>query len=226
MRDKMVFFQSYYKAIKELPAGPEREALIIALLSYMFEGEEPPEDFNFWQRALFESWRKNVDNSADNEDNGKRGGRPSKKGVSKNENPPFENGKPPFSESENPPLSNPKTTRLDKTRQDETRQDKTGLDGTKTKGGKRPREEITDPEIRKAFDEFADMRQRMRKPMTVRAEELVLKELWKLSADAFGDMIPDKAVKILEQSIVKGWTDVYPLKDGKQNSQKIDWDSV
>lgn len=48
----------------------------------------------------------------------------------------------------------------------------------------------------------------MRKPLTVKAEELIIKDLAKL---ARGDAV--KATKILEQSIKKGWQGVFPLKD-------------
>ena len=224
-RDRIVFMGSYYDGLIDLD-GEDFENVTKALLRYMFCDELPT--LTGIQNSLFMSFKANVDISKAKSDSGKKGGMASwESRRSKPEAEPKQDEeclKQNRSTVEAEPQQS-RTTRLDKTSLDKTRLDETRLDKTK-KGGKRPREEITDPEIRKAFDEFADMRQRMRKPMTVRAEELVLKELYKLSADTFGDIIPDKAVKILEQSTVKGWTTVYPLKDNKQNSQKIDWDSI
>lgn len=57
------------------------------------------------------------------------------------------------------------------------------------------------------WDEFRQMRTRMRAPMTPKAEQLAIKQLDRLrqaGADA-------KAV--VEQSILRGWKSFYPLKD-------------
>lgn len=228
-RDRIVFMGSYYDGLIDLE-GEDFENVTKALLRYMFCDELPT--LTGIQNSLFMSFKANVDISKAKSDSGKKGGMAS--GESRREANPKQN-EAEAKQTRSKPEANLKqteanakqtrTTRLDKTRLDKTRQDETRLEETKAKGGKRPRDDITDPEIRKAFDEFADMRQKMRKPMTVRAEELVLKKLWSLSADAFGDMMTDKAVKILERSVLKGWTDVYPLED-KQKSQKIDWDSI
>lgn len=59
-----------------------------------------------------------------------------------------------------------------------------------------------------AWKGYEEMRFRIKKPMTDRARKLVIKELEKLR-----DMGHDPAA-VLDRSTVKGWTDVYPLKDG------------
>ena len=61
--------------------------------------------------------------------------------------------------------------------------------------------------LRQAVDEFKAMRNRMRKPMTPLAVDLMLKKLEQLSP---GD--EQKQVEILHQSIENGWTGVYELK--------------
>lgn len=76
--------------------------------------------------------------------------------------------------------------------------------------------EIVKSEIEIAFDEFEKMRIKIKKPMTDLAKEMIKKELIKLSNN---DM--DLAVKILNQSIVNSWQDVYPLKN-KNSYQKPD----
>ncbi len=69
----------------------------------------------------------------------------------------------------------------------------------------------------KAFRDFLEMRQKVRKAATLRAQELLLKELHKFSLE--------EAIKMIEQSIVNSWQGIFPLKDAKsgyQNNNKID----
>jgi hypothetical protein len=65
---------------------------------------------------------------------------------------------------------------------------------------------IINPDTWKAFEEH---RQKLRKPMTDRARNLIVMEIMKLGQD------PDE---LLEQSIRKGWQDVFPLKTQNQES--------
>lgn len=86
-----------------------------------------------------------------------------------------------------------------------------------------------DEKLNNAFDDFVQMRKQMKKPMTERAIALMINKLEKLSKVPFSDaMDNDLAIKILEQSIVKSWSDIYPLKE--ENSGKkdgtIDWSNV
>lgn len=72
-----------------------------------------------------------------------------------------------------------------------------------------------DEKLIKAFSDFEIMRNRKSKPLTQRASELICMELNKLAPK-------DKLAQtlILEQSILKGWQDVFPLKDKNFNSNK------
>jgi len=63
-------------------------------------------------------------------------------------------------------------------------------------------------ELQKPVEEFIQNRKAMKKPMTDKAVELMLKELNKLSG---GDT--QKSIKILEQSIRNGWLGIFPLKE-------------
>jgi hypothetical protein len=60
----------------------------------------------------------------------------------------------------------------------------------------------------KTWTDFEESRRKLRKPMTDRARTLVLKELATLR-DAGHD-----PSAVLDQSIRRGWLDVFPLKDG------------
>lgn len=61
---------------------------------------------------------------------------------------------------------------------------------------------------------FEEHRQRLRKPMTDRARVLMLRELEKLR--------PADPGAVLEQSIRKGWQDVFPLKETPSERVRVD----
>lgn len=71
-----------------------------------------------------------------------------------------------------------------------------------------------DEVLRSTLIEFIKMRQRNRKPMTNYALTLMLKKLDKMTGST------GVKIDILNQSIVNGWQDVYPLKrqDQRQNA--------
>jgi len=68
--------------------------------------------------------------------------------------------------------------------------------------------------FKKAWKDFKAMRSKIKKPMTERAEELLLDKLNKLDNDE------DNQIAILNQSIMNSWQGVFPLKgdyDGKSD---------
>lgn len=65
----------------------------------------------------------------------------------------------------------------------------------------------SEPELIKAINDFVEMRNKIKKPMTERALQLLFGKLQRLSPDSVIQ------IKILEQSILKNWQDVYPLKE-------------
>ena len=111
---------------------------------------------------------------------------------------------------------------IDKNSKDKDRLGKDSKDKNKAKG------ELVfytgNMELNVAIHDFIEMRKKIKKPMTDHAIDLFLKKLDKISgAD------DELAIKIIEESILKSWTDIYPLKDDfkpKQNNNKIDWDNV
>lgn len=62
-------------------------------------------------------------------------------------------------------------------------------------------------ELGDAWSAYAEMRQKMRKPLTDAAKQFVLRAL-----ESFAPGDPDAQRQILEQSILNGWAGVYPLK--------------
>ena len=68
-----------------------------------------------------------------------------------------------------------------------------------------------------AMKEFEKFRKAMKKPMTDRARDLILKDLQKFAPDDI-----ETQIAIINQSIKRGWVGVFPLKDDapKQEPQK------
>ena len=77
----------------------------------------------------------------------------------------------------------------------------------KTLSKERAKESSLSPALEQALKDFRDMRNRMRKPMTPLAVDLLVQKLEKLAP---GD--EEKQVAMLMQSIENGWTGVYELK--------------
>lgn len=77
-----------------------------------------------------------------------------------------------------------------------------------------PNDEILD----EAFKEYVSMRKQIKAPMTDRAITLAMKKLEELSG---GDN--DKAVKIVNQSVMNSWKGLFPLKEEPQKTGAVDW---
>lgn len=75
---------------------------------------------------------------------------------------------------------------------------------------------IKDDSVRNALLEFIKMRKLAKSPMTNRALELLISRLRKL-ADT-----PEMAVKVLEQSIVNNWKNIYELKENKEIKHNVE----
>ena len=70
-------------------------------------------------------------------------------------------------------------------------------------------------ELEKTIKDFIDMRKTIKKPMTTKALELLIKNLEGLTN------LEEEKIAILNQSIEHGWQSVYPLKSGNlQNKPK------
>lgn len=63
------------------------------------------------------------------------------------------------------------------------------------------------PELKAALDEFAEMRKKIKKPLTDRAKQLTIRDLDKLAQD------DGTKIAILEQSVLHCWQGVFPLKN-------------
>ena len=82
--------------------------------------------------------------------------------------------------------------------------------------------------LNSAFVDFIEYRKKIKKPLTDKAIQLNIKELEDLSKNSFGEMDNNKAINIINQTIKKGWSGFYPLKEekNKNNANSIDWNNV
>ena len=69
-------------------------------------------------------------------------------------------------------------------------------------------------ELENTIKDFIDMRKTIKKPMTTKALELLIKNLEKLTN------LEEEKIAILNQSIEHGWQTVYPLKQYNNNTSK------
>ena len=65
---------------------------------------------------------------------------------------------------------------------------------------------ITDDAVKDAIHEFIGMRKAIKKPLTIRALELLIKKLQSMSTNS------ETQLDILNQSIMNCWQSIYPLK--------------
>jgi len=70
--------------------------------------------------------------------------------------------------------------------------------------------------FKKTWKDFKFMRKKIRKPMTERAEELLLNKLFKLSDNE------EEQIAILNQSIMNSWLGVFPLRGGYNGKNRQD----
>ena len=86
-------------------------------------------------------------------------------------------------------------------------------------------EQVPDEKLKKAFLDFIEMRELIKKPLTPQALKLAIGKVSELSG---GDV--EKAVQIIDQSVLNNWQGLYPLKTESvgrstqtNNPYSIDW---
>lgn len=74
--------------------------------------------------------------------------------------------------------------------------------------------DIPDVRVKQAVDEFLEYRKNIRKPMTDKALELMVKKLKEMTGN------PEEQIEILNQSIMNGWQGIFPLSEKKRDKGK------
>lgn len=202
-------YPDFINVVQELDNGA-RGRLLLAIMQYA-NGEEPDE-LTGAERIAFIVLKGQIDRDADayeanakkQSENGKKGGRP-KKPTAFSENP---KNPPVFSESH----SKPKKPEKEKDKDKEEEEDK---DKDKDKSARtRDADAFAafaagDGDLLAVLKDFEKMRRSIKKPLTDTAKKLLVNKL--------ENNFPSEQWKpVLEQSIVKCWQDIYPLKEQEQ----------
>ena len=229
MKDTFLIHRDYQEMIDAL-TDEQAGAFMKATMRYVFEDEEP--DFDDQSiRLTFIMVRKYIDRMTEkyericavNRENGAKGGRPKK--TEENREKP--NG---FLEKPDETQTKPKKTLCEDVKCDsnniyinnkcEKPKKPNGFDENRTVTDEKKRSLPAHPQLPVALScqeledtwmEFRAMRGRIRKPMTRRAEEMLLKDLLELSD---GKISP--AIKIVEQSIKNSWQGLFPLHEAEK----------
>ena len=78
---------------------------------------------------------------------------------------------------------------------------------------------FTDDELKNTVYEFIKMRKAIKKPLTTRGLELMIKKLYKITTNI------NEQIEILNNSIMNNWQGIYPLKQNDNNKNKGGFDN-
>lgn len=232
MGDKKSFVMyTEYREHLEMLTLEEIGELTIALIDYQATGEVPdfPKRsalamcFSFIRKRMDKDNAKYEERCERNRSNGKKGGRPTKEtdNTETEENPNKPNGftenRTVISETEENPIE-PKKADNDNEYDNDSDNEEYIHTPTKARACahaevEKPRKKSEpvkysdDPELDEAIHEYIKFRKGIKSPMTDRAITLTINRLNNLSHDK------EEQIKIINQSIMRGWKSVYPLKD-------------
>ena len=204
-------YPDFINVVQELDNGA-RGRLLLAIMQYA-NGEEPDE-LTGAERIAFIVLKGQIDRDADayeanakkQSENGKKGGRP-KKPTAFSENP---KNPPVFSESHSKPKKPEKEKDKDKDKEEEEDKDKDKDKSARTRDADAfAAFAAGDGDLLTVLKDFEKMRRSIKKPLTDTAKKLLVNKLE-------NNFPPEQWKPVLEQSIVKCWQDIYPLKEQEQ----------
>lgn len=219
-RDSIIFYKSFYEAIKNIP-NEEQLKLYNAIFSYSFTETEPKIEEGI-AKAMFILMKPNIDSAnaryKASIENGKKGGRPKSETQEKpNNNPTITQEKP----NDNPTKTQDKPSQnLNYNVDDNVDVKDNNIKKEKVKKEKSFQDVFNEnnfsEELTNSLKDFIVMRKTIKKPMTTKALELLIKNLDRLTN------LEAEKIAILNQSIENGWQTVYPLKnlEEKKNFDK------
>lgn len=204
-------YPDFINVVQELDNGA-RGRLLLAIMQYA-NGEELDE-LTGAERIAFIVLKGQIDRDADayeanakkQSENGKKGGRP-KKPTAFSENP---KNPPVFSESHSKPKKPEKEKDKDKDKEEEEDKDKDKDKSARTRDADAfAAFAAGDGDLLAVLKDFEKMRRSIKKPLTDTAKKLLVNKLE-------NNFPPEQWKPVLEQSIVKCWQDIYPLKEQEQ----------
>lgn len=204
-------YPDFINVVREIDNGA-RGRLLLAIMQYA-NGEEPDE-LTGAERIAFIVIKSQIDRDADayeanakkQSENGKKGGRP-KKPTAFSENP---KNPPLFSETHQKPKKPEKEKEEEKDKEKDKEEEKDKDKSARARDADAfAALAAGDGDLLAVLKDFEKMRKSIRKPMTDRAKQLLVTKLK-------NEFPPEQWKSVLEQSIVKCWQDVYPLKEREQ----------
>ena len=108
--------------------------------------------------------------------------------------------------------------KLNKTKQNQTKHIKKKETKKETDFDKLINENFSDEKLKTTIYDFIKMRKAISKPLTTRGLELMIERLYKLSQNV------DEQIEILNNSIMKNWLGIFPLKKDYKSGNKGSFD--
>lgn len=207
------YVKAYFDWIEQMSAlsDAEKGRLFTAILEYARSGREPENSGR--EGLVFPTFKATLDREAEiaaiNAENGAKGGRPVKPNETENNRTKptkTENNRKKADETGQKPTNNKRHKTQDTMTQDI---------GQKTQDNNaRTRDAFAafaagDGDLLAVLKDFEKMRRSIKKPLTDTAKKLLVNKLE-------NNFPPEQWKPVLEQSIVKCWQDIYPLKEQEQ----------
>lgn len=207
------YVKAYFDWIEQMSAlsDAEKGRLFTAILEYARSGREPENSGR--EGLVFPTFKATLDREAEiaaiNAENGAKGGRPAKPNETENNRTKptkTENNRKKADETGQKPTNNTRHKTQDTMTQDI---------GQKTQDNSaRTRDAFAafaagDGDLLAVLKDFEKMRRSIKKPLTDTAKKLLVNKLE-------NNFPPEQWKPVLEQSIVKCWQDIYPLKEQEQ----------
>lgn len=209
------YVKAYFDWIEQMSAlsDAEKGRLFTAILEYARSGREPENSGR--EGLVFPTFKATLDREAEiaaiNAENGAKGGRPVKPTETENNRTKpnkTENNRKKAEETEQKPTNNTRHKTQDTMTQDigQKTQDKSAHT--------RDADAFAafaagDGDLLAVLKDFEKMRRSIKKPLTDTAKKLLVNKLE-------NNFPPEQWKPVLEQSIVKCWQDIYPLKEQEQ----------
>lgn len=209
------YVKAYFDWIEQMSAlsDAEKGRLFTAILEYARSGREPENSGR--EGLVFPTFKATLDREAEiaaiNAENGAKGGRPVKPNETENNRTKptkTENNRKKADETGQKPTNNTRHKTQDTMTQDIGQ--KTQDNNARTRNADAfAAFAAGDGDLLAVLKDFEKMRRSIKKPLTDTAKKLLLNKLE-------NNFPPEQWKPVLEQSIVKCWQDIYPLKEQEQ----------
>lgn len=209
------YVKAYFDWIEQMSAlsDAEKGRLFTAILEYARSGREPENSGR--EGLVFPTFKATLDREAEiaaiNAENGAKGGRPVKPNETENNRTKpakTENNRKKADETGQKPTNNTRHKTQDTMTQDIGQ--KTQDNNARTRNADAfAAFAAGDGDLLAVLKDFEKMRRSIKKPLTDTAKKLLVNKLE-------NNFPPEQWKPVLEQSIVKCWQDVYPLKEQEQ----------